>query len=110
RSFSQAEDGIRDHCVTGVQTCALPISAFDNRASLGSTNCVSSRSPRFPPMLFHRLFAALDRESQRGPSPTRLLERHNEFRPRDTSERIHSSSPVEGASCRGFEPILEVPP
>src|SRR5260221_331461 len=21
----QAEDGIRDHCVTGVQTCALPI-------------------------------------------------------------------------------------
>src|SRR5438034_11669986 len=24
--FIQAEDGIRDHCVTGVQTCALPIS------------------------------------------------------------------------------------
>src|SRR5437588_4786616 len=23
--FCQAEDGIRDHCVTGVQTCALPI-------------------------------------------------------------------------------------
>src|SRR5438034_463559 len=23
-----AEDGIRDHCVTGVQTCALPISQF----------------------------------------------------------------------------------
>ena len=26
--FFQAEDGIRDHCVTGVQTCALPI--WDN--------------------------------------------------------------------------------
>src|SRR5260221_10765667 len=26
--FFQAEDGIRDHCVTGVQTCALPISGF----------------------------------------------------------------------------------
>src|SRR5438132_3556344 len=25
--FFQAADGIRDHCVTGVQTCALPISA-----------------------------------------------------------------------------------
>ena len=25
KSFFQAEDGIRDHCVTGVQTCALPI-------------------------------------------------------------------------------------
>src|SRR5437588_7157856 len=24
--FFQAEDGIRDHCVTGVQTCALSIS------------------------------------------------------------------------------------
>src|SRR5260221_6928839 len=23
--FFQEEDGIRDHCVTGVQTCALPI-------------------------------------------------------------------------------------
>src|SRR5215204_6621957 len=29
--FFQAEDGIRDHCVTGVQTCALPIC---NRVSL----------------------------------------------------------------------------
>src|SRR5438034_4217808 len=26
--FYQAEDGIRDHCVTGVQTCALPISVL----------------------------------------------------------------------------------
>src|SRR5947207_3971419 len=26
--FFPAEDGIRDHCVTGVQTCALPISAL----------------------------------------------------------------------------------
>src|SRR5438034_10352024 len=28
RFFFQAEDGIRDHCVTGVQTCALPISGY----------------------------------------------------------------------------------
>src|SRR5438132_1985341 len=27
--FFQAEDGIRDHCVTGVQTCALPIFNID---------------------------------------------------------------------------------
>src|SRR5438034_11757469 len=27
--FFQAEDGIRDHCVTGVQTCALPIFIVD---------------------------------------------------------------------------------
>ena len=30
--FFQAEDGIRDHCVTGVQTCALPISCSAPRA------------------------------------------------------------------------------
>src|SRR5215204_4759230 len=29
--FFQAEDGIRDHCVTGVQTCALPISGTAGR-------------------------------------------------------------------------------
>src|SRR5947207_11710638 len=29
--FFQAEDGIRDHCVTGVQTCALPIFLKVNR-------------------------------------------------------------------------------
>src|SRR5438034_10334690 len=34
--FFQAEDGIRDHCVTGVQTCALPIFGLDPSA-IGST-------------------------------------------------------------------------
>src|SRR5260221_4724462 len=32
--FSQAEDGIRDHCVTGVQTCALPICTPDETAAV----------------------------------------------------------------------------
>src|SRR3989475_7801841 len=31
--FFQAEDGIRDLTVTGVQTCALPISPWDGRRS-----------------------------------------------------------------------------
>src|SRR5260221_261807 len=38
--FFQAEDGIRDHCVTGVQTCALPIyflSGFDSAFRAGKT-------------------------------------------------------------------------
>src|SRR5882672_586274 len=40
--FFQAEDGIRDHCVTGVQTCALPISS-------GASRCVPSvTNPRAP--------------------------------------------------------------
>src|SRR5215211_3902951 len=39
--FFQAEDGIRDHCVTGVQTCALPISST---AARRSRNPVTIRS------------------------------------------------------------------
>src|SRR5260221_9394843 len=30
----QAEDGIRDHCVTGVQTCALPIYILEKQKKL----------------------------------------------------------------------------
>src|SRR5690606_40375898 len=32
--FFQAEDGIRDFHVTGVQTCALPISGFPRRVPI----------------------------------------------------------------------------
>src|SRR5207248_8318078 len=39
--FFQAEDGIRDRTVTGVQTCALPISA---RETLSGTLTVSRES------------------------------------------------------------------
>src|SRR5260221_6789017 len=43
--FFQAEDGIRDHCVTGVQTCALPIldQPVPNRA-ISYTQVVSPSS------------------------------------------------------------------
>src|SRR5438034_11828306 len=36
--FFQAEDGIRDHCVTGVQTCALPILIFSGFAAAFTIN------------------------------------------------------------------------
>src|SRR5438034_10472539 len=47
RFFFQAEDGIRDHCVTGVQTCALPISrvAKVTWAEDAACNRQSSTSP-----------------------------------------------------------------
>src|SRR5688572_32326239 len=35
--FCQAEDGIRDLTVTGVQTCALPISVFINEVHYDNT-------------------------------------------------------------------------
>src|SRR5947207_10988247 len=49
--FFQAEDGIRDHCVTGVQTCALPISVGLSRERLGEP----------PPRLRPRCSGALAR-------------------------------------------------
>src|SRR5256885_7520195 len=55
--FFQAEDGIRDYKVTGVQTCALPISM---RAVIGlvSVNCRSRR-----PALTSKLISAGPRRS-----------------------------------------------
>src|SRR2546430_3305102 len=41
--FFQAEDGIRDLTVTGVQTCALPISRGHLR---GSSRCLCPRARR----------------------------------------------------------------
>src|SRR5205807_5154390 len=40
--FFQAEDGIRDYKVTGVQTCALPISSADTPGYRAST-CASAK-------------------------------------------------------------------
>src|SRR5437870_11682836 len=57
--FFQAEDGIRDGHVTGVQTCALPISAAD-LYSLGkvlyemSTGLGCGLFPELPSTLFQR--------------------------------------------------------
>src|SRR5690606_39377769 len=38
--FFQAEDGIRDFHVTGVQTCALPISADSNKNFNSCCSCL----------------------------------------------------------------------
>src|SRR5688500_20006129 len=39
--FFQAEDGIRDYKVTGVQTCALPISVTDSLTGLFNRRCIA---------------------------------------------------------------------
>src|SRR5438132_7006984 len=41
--FFQAEDGIRDHCMTGVQTCALPISL--DREQVRDAHAAEPRHP-----------------------------------------------------------------
>src|SRR5207237_3170542 len=51
--FFQAEDGIRDSSVTGVQTCALPISSFARQCRRGlvlvSATLARERSSPFKP-------------------------------------------------------------
>src|SRR5256886_11210530 len=49
--FFQAEDGIRDLTVTGVQTCALPISKrLDGVGRCGRQYCCSSWLPELRPV------------------------------------------------------------
>src|SRR6266850_8317982 len=46
--FFQAEDGIRDYKVTGVQTCALPISASTPRTAVVLCNLGTPDAPTAP--------------------------------------------------------------
>src|SRR5438034_7151586 len=83
--FFQAEDGIRDHCVTGVQTCALPIctracaarrsrrrrrapptprSCSDMRARPRSSTRRSRTSPSSPPIRSPRTGSSSRRRSR----------------------------------------------
>src|SRR5256885_12283538 len=49
--FFQAEDGIRDYKVTGVQTCALPISArLLPEFNVGRINCGLGSAPGKEPV------------------------------------------------------------
>src|SRR3990172_7760258 len=45
-NFFKPEDGIRDVAVTGVQTCALPISCRQQRSD-GRAACLHARSRRY---------------------------------------------------------------
>src|SRR5699024_11743850 len=47
--FFQAEDGIRDRNVTGVQTCALPILASTAASSRSVSSLSGAASPDSPP-------------------------------------------------------------
>src|SRR6266496_5852049 len=69
--FFQAEDGIRDLYVTGVQTCALPIFAAveDARGDVASERVGTEDVPAsgVPPLRPDRNAARLDRELSVGP-------------------------------------------
>src|SRR2546430_13075707 len=68
--FFQAEDGIRDLTVTGVQTCALPIFRLDRRLT-GLAERLDATYTRYADDLVLSGGPALAR---RGPSVVRLVE------------------------------------
>src|SRR2546430_4882325 len=59
--FFQAEDGIRDLTVTGVQTCALPISRWPSAASILPCGSIPARELR----VWIRESPNIDRKSTR---------------------------------------------
>src|SRR5437588_2766151 len=83
--FFQAEDGIRDHCVTGVQTCALPISGARRRAAWTGRVPQKAQAP---------LSRARPVQAARRRAPAALLER---IRP---PGRLTGRRKIGRASCR----------
>src|SRR5438552_3092759 len=65
--FFQAEDGIRDDLVTGVQTCALPIFLRAGRQSSTRVAALSGRRGRAPQLFSRVRRARLARCPARGP-------------------------------------------
>src|SRR5207244_4560043 len=91
--FCQAEDGIRDDLVTGVQTCALPISSQDLNAILFGPSC--ARCPRTSTLYRSRShFLAI------APAATRIMVSRAEARPPPRRSRRRSEERRVGKECR----------
>src|SRR5260221_754934 len=89
--FFQAEDGIRCHCVTGVQTCALPISdqrAFRGigspsaagRTLIGGSRRVGALAPPATALWMYRRFSVPPTQRMPSPKVTPALMRSEERR------------------------------
>src|SRR5260370_32397305 len=72
--FFQAEDGIRDSSVTGVQTCALPISSrrrHTNSSVTGVQTCALPISPMVPETNMKGISESLSLTSLRASVPVK---------------------------------------
>src|SRR5256885_5016064 len=87
--FFQAEDGIRDYKVTGVQTCALPISTAGTAAWRTSSCRVSQCQPR--PRISLRFSRPLYQPSKATQSGAK---------PRSLAARTRSEERRVGKECR----------
>src|SRR5690606_40989454 len=97
--FFQAEDGIRDFHVTGVQTCALPILRPDRRQALAMRWLSSYSRARGEKTMVERLAAELMEASQG---------RGNAVKKRDDTHKMRSEERRVGKEWRaGGAPDLE---
>src|SRR5437867_8191823 len=84
--FFQAEDGIRDRTVTGVQTCALPISTWWIRQAITRAIADQARTIRIPVHMIEtinkliRTSRHLVQKLGREPSPEEIAEKRSEER------------------------------
>src|SRR3712207_8113294 len=85
--FFQAEDGIRDIGVTGVQTCALPIFLRHSKEGIAA---------RFQHCFQHYLFADTREVNKNTITPLRLLR----SRPWGPTEKRRSEERRVGKECR----------
>src|SRR2546430_7879397 len=92
--FFQAEDGIRDLTVTGVQTCALPICPFGSNDDPSAHDRISTKLGHVGSNLAKDLTRASSPARNSGPAPSAPARRSEEgglLRPRCASA---------GAACR----------
>src|SRR5258708_34054464 len=89
--FFQAEDGIRDDLVTGVQTCALPI--LSDTVDLGSENVVhddgNSRSTDTKSRVIQRLGNTLGQTLRSFPTASFTKRGERTDNPKHRSEQPH---------------------
>src|SRR5690606_40703894 len=93
----QAEDGIRDFHVTGVQTCALPISAAEG---VEKATCSGEPAGTFDFLGFHFLFKSIDQNAY---SQNQCVERNNGSEPIGIAlaNKTEQQSPADCADYTG---------
>src|SRR5690606_38395661 len=105
--FFQAEDGIRDFHVTGVQTCALPISSTERKPK----PCSCSRKAVWPSMNWNteKVRSAMNHHPRRAASPGALLFRALEHLHLDhlvaVAQFVHVLHAAEHLAEHGVHPV-----
>src|SRR6266540_1384009 len=100
--FFQAEDGIRDRDVTGVQTCALPIFRGRDTSRTRPSRARDSRSPRTP--------AARSRRGRWSRSPAARAPARQPLATTAGRRPVQARRPRNPAGPRGPKPRAGRPP